>query len=152
MSSVRTTDRPTRSADHQPTSVAEKLSMKSSRPMPAKQVRLKLVYVDFWSAVKLSFLISAVLGVVLVVAVLLIWTVLASTGIFEQVSTIVRDVSDNRQFTVDSVVSFAQVMGFSLIIAALNVIVGTVLGAIACLLYNLSVRVTGGILVGFTNQ
>lgn len=126
--------------------------MKSSRPMPAKQVRLKLVYVDFWSAVKLSFLISAVLGVVLVVAVLLIWTVLASTGIFEQVSSIVQDVSDNQQFNVSSVLSFAQVMGFSLIIAVLNVIVGTVLGAIACLLYNLSVRVTGGILVGFTNQ
>lgn len=126
--------------------------MKTSRPMPAKQVRLKLVYIDFWSAVKLSFLISAVLGVVLVVAVLLIWTVLASTGIFGQVSSIVQDVSDNQQFTVNSVLSLAQVMGFSLIIAALNVIVGTVLGAIACLLYNLSVRVTGGILVGFTNQ
>lgn len=126
--------------------------MKSSRPMPAKQVRLKLVYVDFWSAVKLSFLVSAVLGVVLVVAVFLIWTVLASTGIFGQVSSIVQDVSDNQKFSVDSVLSLAQVMGFSLIIAALNVIVGTVLGAIACLLYNLSVRVTGGILVGFTNQ
>lgn len=120
--------------------------------MPAKQVRLKLVYVDFWSAVKLSFLVSAVLGVVLVVAVFLIWTVLASTGIFGQVSSIVQDVSDNQKFSVDSVLSLAQVMGFSLIIAALNVIVGTVLGAIACLLYNLSVRVTGGILVGFTNQ
>lgn len=152
MSSVRTTDRPLRPAEQQPTSVAEKLSMKSSRPMPTKQVRLKLVYVDFWSAVKLSFLISAVLGVVLVVAVLLIWTILASTGIFEQVSSIVQDVSDNQRFSVSSVLSFAQVMGFSLIIAALNVIVGTVLGAIACLLYNLSVRVTGGILVGFTNQ
>ena len=43
-------------------------------------------------------------------------------------------------------------MGFTLVIAALNVVVGTVLGAIACLLYNLSVRVSGGILVGFTNQ
>lgn len=126
--------------------------MKSSRPAPVKQVRLKLVYIDFWSAVKLSFLISAVLGVVLVVAVLLIWTVLASTGIFGQVSSIVQDVSDNQKFSVSSVLSLAQVMGFALIIAALNVIVGTVLGAIACLLYNLSVRVTGGILVGFTNQ
>lgn len=126
--------------------------MKSSRPSPIKQVRLKLVYIDFWSAVKLSFLISAVLGIVLVVAVLLIWTVLASTGIFGQVSSIVQDVTDNQKFNVSNVISLAQVMGFSLIIAALNVIVGTVLGAIACLLYNLSVRVTGGILVGFTNQ
>ena len=34
----------------------------------------------------------------------------------------------------------------------LNVVVGTALGAIATLLYNFSVRLTGGLLVGFTNQ
>ena len=132
--------------------MAEKLSLKSSRPSTPKQVRLKLVYVDFWSAVKLSFLISAVLGIVLVVAVLLIWTVLASTGIFDQVSQLVREVGGDKAFSISGAMPFASVMGFSLITAALNVVVGTVLGAIACLLYNLSVRITGGILVGFTNQ
>ena len=39
-------------------SVAEKLARKSKRQTPAKQVRLKLVYIDFWSAVKLSFLVA----------------------------------------------------------------------------------------------
>ena len=36
--------------------------------------------------------------------------------------------------------------------ALLNTVVGTVLGAIATLLYNLSVRFTGGLLVGFQNS
>ncbi|MDQ1526895.1 MAG: hypothetical protein QOG18_1508, partial [Microbacteriaceae bacterium] len=35
-------------------SVAEKLQRKSQRAGATKQVRLKLVYVDFWSAVKLA--------------------------------------------------------------------------------------------------
>jgi hypothetical protein len=39
-------------------SVAEKLQRKTTKTTSAKQVRLKLVYIDFWSAVKLSFLIS----------------------------------------------------------------------------------------------
>jgi ABC-type sugar transport system permease subunit len=120
--------------------------------MPPKQVRLKLVYIDFWSAVKFSFLISAAIGVVIFVAVVLIWTVLASTGIFDSISKLAADVTGQKDFSLNSVLSFAQVMGFTLVIAALNVVVGTVLGAIACLLYNLSVRVSGGILVGFTNQ
>ena len=30
-------------------SVAEKLARKSNRKPPAKQVRLRLVYIDFWS-------------------------------------------------------------------------------------------------------
>ena len=149
MSSVRTPSRP--SSETSPRdSVADKLSGNAPKSGQTKQVRLKLVYIDFWSAVKFSFLIAAAIGVVIVVAVLLIWTVLASTGVFEQVTQLVQDVSGNSALSVSNVVSFAQVMGFTLVIAALNVVVGTVLGAIACLLYNLSVRITGGILVGFT--
>ena len=126
--------------------------MKSAKPMAAKQVRLKLVYIDFWSAVKFSFLISAAVGIVIFVAVVLIWTVLASTGVFDSISQLAGDVSGQTNFSINSVVSFAQVLGFTLVIAALNVVVGTVLGGIACVLYNLSVKVSGGILVGFTNQ
>jgi len=131
--------------------VADKLSDRTPRPAQTKQVRLKLVYIDFWSAVKFSFLIAAAVGVIIFVAVLLIWTVLASTGVFDQVSKLMQDVSGQSNLTVSNVISFAQVMGFTLVIAALNVVVGTVLGAIACVLYNLSVRITGGILVGFKN-
>jgi len=151
MTSVKTSSRPSGTTSSA-SSVAEKLSLKSSKPTPPKQVRLKLVYIDFWSAVKFSFLISAAIGVVIFVAVVLIWTVLASTGIFDSISKLAADVTGQKNFSLNSVLSFAQVMGFTLVIAALNVVVGTVLGAIACLLYNLSVRVSGGILVGFTNQ
>jgi hypothetical protein len=149
MSSVKSPSRPSETG--QKDSVADKLSDRSPKPAQAKQVRLKLVYIDFWSAVKFSFLIAAAVGIIIVVAVLLIWTVLASTGVFTQISTLMQDVSGQSSLTVSNVVSFAQVMGFTLVIAALNVVVGTVLGAIACVLYNLSVKITGGILVGFKN-
>lgn len=149
MSSVKSPSRPSETG--QKGSVADKLSDRSPRPATAKQVRLKLVYIDFWSAVKFSFLIAVAIGIVIFVAVLLIWTVLASTGVFDQISTLLKDVSGSDTLTVSNVISFAQVMGFTLVIAALNVVVGTVLGAIACVLYNLSVKITGGILVGFKN-
>jgi tetrahydromethanopterin S-methyltransferase subunit E len=134
-------------------SVAEKLAKKSSRAASTKQVRLKLVYVDFWSALKLSFLVALVLGIVLVVVVFLVWTVIASTGIFDSVSQLFQDVAgEGSDFRLDSVIGLPQVMGFAIIVALLNVVVLTALGAIAALLYNLSVRITGGLLVGFTNS
>jgi hypothetical protein len=34
----------------------------------------------------------------------------------------------------------------------LNVVVGTALGAVMAMLYNFSVRLTGGLLVGFRNS
>ena len=53
MSSVRTPSRPSETGPKD--SVADKLSEKTPKPAQTKQVRLKLVYIDFWSAVKFSF-------------------------------------------------------------------------------------------------
>ncbi|PJJ73724.1 transmembrane protein DUF3566 [Diaminobutyricimonas aerilata] len=132
-------------------SVAEKLQRKSPRPASTKQVRLKLVYIDFWSAVKLSFLIALTLGIVLVVVAFLVWVVLNQTGIFTDLDGLLSDIIGDS-FSLAESFSLAQVMTFALIIAVLNTVVGTALGAIASVLYNLSVRLTGGLLVGFTNS
>ncbi len=134
------------------TTVADKLARKSTSRATTKQVRLKLVYIDFWSAVKLSFLIMLALGIVLVVGTFLIWVVLANTGLFDKVSTLFADISGQENFNLTEIVGLGQVLGFSLVVALLNTVIGTVLGAIATLLYNLSVKITGGVLVGFTNQ
>ncbi len=133
-------------------SVAEKLQRKSQRQVATKQVRLKLVYVDFWSAVKFSFLVAVCLGIVLVVATLLLWIVLNSTGIFGSLDNILKDILGQPDFSIATNFSLAQVGLFSVVVAVLNIVVGTALGAIAALLYNFSVRITGGLLVGFTNN
>jgi hypothetical protein len=133
-------------------SVAEKLQRKSQKAAATKQVRLKLVYVDFWSAVKLSFLIALALGIVMVVASLLIWVVLDTTGIFGSIDGLLREILNDNSFSVTSTVSLGTVLMFSIIAALLNLVIGTALGAVTALLYNLSVRITGGLLVGFTNN
>ncbi|MFE4949184.1 DUF3566 domain-containing protein [Leifsonia sp. NPDC056665] len=135
------------------TSVAEKLARKSTRrPTSAKQVRLKLVYVDFWSTVKLSFLAGICLAIIAIVGTFLIWTVLDRTGIFDQLNGLVKDVSGASGGDLRSVLGLGQVMGFSLVVGILDIVVVTALGAVFALLYNLSVKITGGLLVGFTNN
>jgi hypothetical protein len=133
-------------------SVAEKLQRKDQRSTAAKQVRLKLVYIDFWSVVKLAFLIWVCLGIVLVVATVLIWIVLFSTGVFGSLDSAFQDILSDPNFTIAGNFGLGQVGLFALVVAILNVVVGTVLAAIASLLYNLSVRFTGGLLVGFQNS
>lgn len=133
-------------------SVAEKLQRKSQRQVATKQVRLKLVYIDFWSAVKFSFLVAVCLGIVLVVATILLWIVLNSTGIFGSLDGILSDILGDPEFSIAASFSLTQVAIFAVVVAVLNIVVGTALGAIAALLYNFSVRLTGGLLVGFTNN
>jgi hypothetical protein len=134
------------------TSVAEKLQRKEQRRVATKQVRLKLVYIDFWSVVKLSFLIWLCLGIALVVASVLVWVVLNSTGIFGKLDDTLAEILSDPEFHVSNTFGLIQVGGFSVVVALLNTVVGTVLGAIGALLYNLSVRFTGGLLVGFQNS
>jgi len=111
-----------------------------------------LVYIDFWSAVKLSFLVQASLGIILVVASVMIYLVLQSTGIFTTLNGTFQDVLSDPTFNISDSFSLTQVGIFSGAVAAVNVVVGTALGAIASMLYNFSVRMTGGLLVGFTNN
>lgn len=137
-------------------SVAEQLQRKSQKPVATKQVRLKLVYVDFWSTVKLSFLVAVSLGIVLVVSTVLIYLVLQSTGVFEKLdgtlSEILSSGDADSKFSISKNFSLLTVTFFSFIVAVLNIVVGTALGAITSILYNFSVRITGGLLVGFTNN
>ncbi|NLG62122.1 MAG: DUF3566 domain-containing protein [Candidatus Cloacimonetes bacterium] len=133
-------------------SVAEKLQRKESRNAGGKQVRLRLVYLDFWSMVKFSFLIWLCLGIALIVAAVLIWVVLNSTGIFGTLNDLLRDILGQDEFSITDTFGLGQVVLFSFVIAVLNTVIGTILGAIGALLYNLSVRFTGGILVGFQNN
>jgi hypothetical protein len=132
-------------------SVAEKLAKKSTRRTTSKQVRLKLVYIDFWSSVKLSFLVAVCLAVVTVVATFLTFTVLNQTGIFDKANALYTDIA-GASADLKSLLSLGNVMGFAFVVAILNTVVITALGAIFAVLYNLSVKMTGGLLVGFTNN
>ena len=136
-------------------SVAEQLQRKSQKTVATKQVRLKLVYVDFWSAVKLSFLVAASLAIVLVVSTILVYLVLASTGVFTQLDSLLTDILTSEgddPFSISETFSLLSVSLFALVIGIVNVVIGTALGAVTSILYNFSVRLTGGLLVGFTNN
>ncbi|GAA3595699.1 hypothetical protein GCM10022198_19450 [Klugiella xanthotipulae] len=133
-------------------SVADKLASKSRKKTPAKQVRLKLVYVDFWSAVKFSFLLSLSTAIVLIVATFLVYMVLNQTGIFERINKLFMDIVTGDDLNLMNILGIQQVMGFAIVVAVLNVIIGTALGAISAVIYNLIVKVTGGFQLGFTSN
>lgn len=131
--------------------VADKLAKKSTRKTGGKQVRLRLVYVDFWSAVKLSFLGAVALAVVTMVSFFLIYMVLQATNLITEADDIVSQFTDGA-VSLSSLLGLPQVMAFAAVVSILNLIVFTVLGAVVAGIYNLAVKVTGGLLVGFMSN
>ena len=132
-------------------SIAERLQGKGPRRSGGKQVRLRLVWIDFWSALKLSAIVGVIAGIVLVVVAFVLWSLLNVLGLFGRIDETLSDILGDS-FTVMSFLSLPQVLLFAVIVALLNFVVITVLGAVFATLYNLSVRFTGGLLVGFANQ
>jgi hypothetical protein len=108
--------------------------------------------VDVWSVAKLSFLLSLCLGIVTIVAAVLLWTVLANTGVMESINNLLNDVTGSETVTIETFINFGGVLGFSVIIAVLQVVVLTALGAVFALLFYLGSRLTGGVVMGFTNN
>ena len=92
--------------------VADKLAKKTRKKAPSKQVRLKLVYIDFWSAVKFSFLVSICLAIVGVVATILIYTVLMQTGVFSSVDAVFMDIVGEEN-SLMKIIGFPQVPSFT---------------------------------------
>jgi hypothetical protein len=131
--------------------VADKLAKKSSRKTSAKQVRLRLVYIDFWSAVKLSFLAAVAIAVVTLVAFFLIYGVISATGLIGKMDSLFKSFTDGAA-SLSQFFGLPQVMAVGSIIAILNLVVVTVMGAVVAGIYNLAVKITGGLLVGFTSN
>jgi hypothetical protein len=120
-----------------------------------RRARLKIVNVDPWSMMKVSFLFSVALGLVFLVAVALLWTALDVMGVFSSVGHTVSDVSggaNSSGFNVVSFFSLPRVMGMATILALIDTIVITAMTTLGAYLYNLSTELVGGVEMTFAEE
>ncbi len=136
---------------------AKSAASRAAGPAP-KQVKLKLVHIDFWSAVKAGLLVTIATGIAMIVGFFLIWLVVSSTGLFGSLSTLINGIiGGGSGTTADGVnvaeqLSLPRVMSFAITTALFNIVIGTLLTGVSALIYNVIARLTGGISVGFTNN
>jgi len=128
---------------------APPLQQSKPKPAPVKQVRLKLAYVDLWSAVKVSVLVAVVVSISLLLVNLLLWGILSATGILGALQGIVTDVLGEGGAAIIALTEFSQVFGLSMVSFVINLVSITVLGSLGAVVYNLIAKLTGGLLVGF---
>ena len=137
------------------TSVADRLAQKTSRKTASKQVRLRLVHIDYWSVVKLALLLAGCALIIGLVVTLLLWLLLEQTGVINSVNQLLNDVTGNKggadAVTIDKFINLPQLLMFAGGVGLLNFIVYPALAAVCAFLYTLTVRVTGGIVFGYTN-
>jgi hypothetical protein len=117
-----------------------------------KQVRLNLVYIDLWSAVKVSSLVSLAISISVFVTVLLTWFLLSSVGVVGALEGVIGDILGDGGASLLALLEFNQVLLLAFVGAMINLVSLTVLGSLSAVLYNAIARLTGGLTVGFTNN
>lgn len=129
------------------------------RPTPKAKVRkarLLISKVDPWSVLKMSFLLSVALGIMLVVCAVTLWSMMDLTGIFERVNDLARQIlgddGPGGSFQIEEMVTVGQIASFATIIAVVNVVLLTVISMLAAVLYNLSASLVGGIGLTLTDD
>lgn len=119
-----------------------------ARPRGTRKARLRLTHIDPWSVMKTAFLLSIAFGIVTVVSVAVVWSVLGAAGVWDSINKTVQDVlggETGNTFDVENYVGTSRVMGFTMIVAVVDVILITAIATLGAFLYNLSAALLGGI-------
>ncbi|MDQ3616167.1 MAG: DUF3566 domain-containing protein [Actinomycetota bacterium] len=123
-------------------------SSRQTRPKGTRKARLRLTHVDPWSVMKIAFLLSIALGIVTVVAVALVWSVLGAAGVWDSINDTVQDVLGSQSggtFNVETYVGTSRVLGFTMIVAVVDVVLFTAIATLGAFLYNLAAALLGGL-------
>ena len=115
---------------------------------PPRRARLRLTRIDPWSVMKTSFLLAIAFGVVTVVSVFIIWSVLSAAGVWDSINQTVQDVvggEDANNFDIEKYVGMSRVMGFTMLVAVVDVILITAIATLGAFLYNMAAALLGGV-------
>lgn len=118
-----------------------------------RRARLYVYKVDTWSVMKVAFMLSIAVAVILVTAVAATWWILDYSGVFATIARNVDEVigSGTTTFDLQAVLAFDRVMGLTVVVAALEIALVSLLSGIFAVLYNITVGITGGVEVTFSD-
>ncbi len=131
------------------------VSQSGGAPRPSsRRVRLTVSRIDPWSAMKVSFLLSVALGIALVIATVVLWTVLDAMGVFDQVNGVIGQVvqDGNSKFDILDFIGFTRVVSLSIVIGVVDVILFTAIATLGAFLYNVSAALVGGVNLTLTDD
>jgi hypothetical protein len=113
-----------------------------------RRANLVVARLEPWSVMKFSFLISLVAWIVLFVAVALLYYALSSIGVFASLQKTLASVTSSQGSAgVDLTkwTSGTRVLGYTMLIGAVDVVLITALSTLGAVVYNLVTHLGGGI-------
>jgi transmembrane protein DUF3566 len=124
---------------------------KASKPaaqVAGRRADLVVARLEPWSVMKFSFLMSLVAWVVLFVAVAFLYFTLSSLGVFTSIEHTLSSVtssSNSSGMNLNHWFSASRILGYTMLLGAVNIILITALCTVGSMIYNLVTHLGGGI-------
>jgi hypothetical protein len=110
-----------------------------------RQTSLQLRRLDPWSVLKISLVLSCCGFLVWLVAVGVLYGVLAGMGVWDQINGTYSDLTSVNDPQVTELVSGGRVFGAAFVIGLVNIVLMTALATVGSLVYNVAADFVGGI-------
>jgi Transmembrane domain of unknown function (DUF3566) len=121
----------------------------AASPQSTRKAQLILSRIEPWSVMKFSFMISLVGWVILFVAVAVLYFALSKLGVFHAIQTTIGSVTSSKDTPGTDAgggwFSASRVLGYTMLVGAVNVILITALATVGSVIYNLVTHIAGGI-------
>jgi hypothetical protein len=128
---------------------------KTAKRPQTRKARLKLSRIDPWSVMKTAFLLSIAFGIVTWVAVFIVWSAIGAAGVFDNINNTVTEVLGTpsaEPFRLENHINTRKVMGFTTVVACVDVVIITALATLASFLYNIAATLLGGLEVTLASE
>ncbi|GAA1980711.1 hypothetical protein GCM10009718_17000 [Isoptericola halotolerans] len=117
-----------------------------------RRVRLSVSRVDPWSIMKLAFLLSVAVGIMIVVATGVVWYSLNSFGTFAVIQDFLVETMGPQTIDIMQFVEFDRMISLATLIALVNMVLFTALATIMAILYNITAALVGGVHLTLTDD
>jgi hypothetical protein len=104
---------------------------------------------------KSAFLLSVALGIVTIVAVLMVWGVLGAAGLWDSINAAMAGLlgsEGDNAFDIKDYLGTSRVLGFTTLVAVVDVVLLTALATLSAFLYNMAAALLGGIEVTLSEE
>lgn len=144
-------------AQRQPGGGPSRPSLGGGGSARTRRAYLRLARIDPWTVMKVSFVLSIALAIVTVVAIAIVWLVLDALGVFSSLNSTLGDISGSgtggtSNTFVSSYLSFGHVLGYTLLLALVDIVLVTAISTLAAYLYNIATRFVGGLELTLTDD
>ncbi|WP_311777056.1 DUF3566 domain-containing protein [Trueperella abortisuis] len=116
------------------------------------RVRMTIARIDPLSALKLSFLVSVGVGIMIVIAAILLWFTLDAMHVWARINELLVTLNSEPLLELGQFMQFGRVVSFAVVVGVIEVVLMTLFGTVMALLYNVVAMLVGGLGITVTDE